>query len=170
MPKAKTTDIVTLERVRELLAYDPATGDFTWRITRGKMNAGEPAGSIWKIGYRFIGIDSRSYLAHRLAWLLMTGAWPTQNIDHINGDRADNRFSNLRDVSQALNVQNQRKPHVDKKSCRLIGATWDKANRNWKAQVIFKKRTVYSARFETAEAAHAAYVEAKRRIHAGCTL
>ena len=161
----------TLEELKGVLSYDGASGIFTWaKHMSPSARAGNQAGSIYPNGYRVIAVDRRDYGAHRLAWLFEHGAWPAGVIDHINGDPADNRISNLRDVAQTSNSQNQRRPHKDKKSCQLIGATWDKSLGNWKAQLTHQKKTIYLGRFATAEEAHAAYVEGKRRIHAGCTI
>ena len=113
-------------------------------------------------------IDEREYSAHRLAWLYVHGAWPTGQIDHINGDRGDNRISNLRDVTPALNTQNQRRAARSNKSSGLLGVT---ANRGrWLAQISIGGKSRNLGRYATPEEAHAVYVAAKRVLHAGCTL
>lgn len=158
-------------RMRELLAYDISTGVFTWRRHHNsRARAGARAGTVYRNGYRVIGIDGRYFGEHRLAWLWVHGRIPEGQIDHINGDRADNRIANLRDVNASVNAQNQRRAHSDKRSCRLIGATWDKWSGRWKAQIITNGKTVFARYFKSAEEAHAAYVEAKRKLHPGCTL
>lgn len=84
----------TAERVRELFRYDPETGIFT-RLVDSPMHrakAGETSASINSQGYAQIRVDGKRYKAHRLAWLHMTGEWPTQQIDHIDGNRANNRW------------------------------------------------------------------------------
>lgn len=106
-----TADL-TAQRLRELLHYDPETGVFTWIASpRKSIAAGAEAGCVPKPGrkgkYIVITIDKSHHYAHRLAWLYVTGGWPTNNIDHKNGDRFDNRFANLRDVSQRVNRENQ---------------------------------------------------------------
>jgi hypothetical protein len=164
--------MLTAERAREVFEYEEATGRLTWRVKMSKRRQiGQEAGCIFKsTGYRYVGVDGHKFTVHRVVWLMVHGAFPSSTIDHINGDRADNRLSNLRDVPHRHNSQNQRRPHEDKQSCKLIGATWDKMWRNWKAQIGHKKKTIYIGRFKTAEEAHAAYLEAKRRIHACCTI
>ena len=162
---------VTAQRLREFLHYDADTGVFTWIVDRSpKTRRGDVAGSIYSNGYRMIGIDWKYTSAHRLAWLYVHGKMPETWIDHINGDKTDNRIANLRDVPPSMNSQNQRRPHADKTSCRLMGATWDKMWGNWKAQLRLKGRTIYLGRFKTAEEAHQAYLEGKRRLHEGCTV
>lgn len=164
------TKIMTAQRVREVLSYDPETGVFTWAVHRSpKARRGDVAGSIYSNGYRVIGLDNRVMLAHRLAWLYVNGVMPTMHIDHINGDKTDNRIANLRDVSRTANMQNRSRVHVDKVSCNLLGATWDKTWGNWKAQLQSKGKTIYLGRYKTAEEAHLAYMEGKRRLHEGCT-
>lgn len=107
--------------VRTFLSYDPRSGDFVWlRRERRHFSCdaqwknwndrypGTIAGSVNLKGYRAIAVLDHIHKAHRLAWLYVTGAWPTQQIDHINGKRNDNRFANLRDVSGAENSRNRR--------------------------------------------------------------
>src|ERR1700719_1662744 len=97
------------DRLRELLSYDPETGVFRWLVRkRQNVKAGDVAGSFDGCGYCKISIDRRAYKAHRLAWLYMTGEWPPAEIDHINMNRADNRFANLRLATRHQNMANQR--------------------------------------------------------------
>lgn len=94
--------MLTAERLRELLSYDPETGWFTWRVTRssnGRADAGSRAGALRSDGYRHVTVDQHKYKEHRLAWLYMTGKWPEADLDHKNNTRDDNRFSNLRAAS-----------------------------------------------------------------------
>jgi hypothetical protein len=95
-----------LERVKELLHYDPATGLFHWKVYRNSQaQAGEQAGCVDSVtGYVRIRIDLRKYPAHRLAVLLMTGQWPEHQVDHRNGNRADNRWVNLRPATSRQNA------------------------------------------------------------------
>lgn len=124
-----------------------------------------------KNGYVFVGIDHHVYTAHRLAWLMSYGRWPESGLDHINGDRADNRLSNLRAVSQAVNAQNQRRAHTDNAS-GFLGVTRvkDSAVRPYVAQITHNGKVRRIGAFETPELAYAAYLEAKRLTHSGGTL
>jgi hypothetical protein len=97
--------MLTAERLRELVHYCQDTGVFTPRVNRG--SAGGKAGNVAPSGYRRLHVDGRLHLEHRLAWLYMTGQWPARHIDHINRCRSDNRFANLRDVTQAENNRNR---------------------------------------------------------------
>ncbi|WBK39668.1 hypothetical protein [Xanthomonas phage L522] len=101
---------LTFEQVDQLLAYDPATGELRWKVARGRhgnaCKAGSVAGSVNSRGYIQVGVHGRLYQAHRLAWLLHHGAWPSQQIDHIDRDRTNNRIDNLRECSNSENQQN----------------------------------------------------------------
>ncbi len=98
---------MTQDELRSLLDYDPLTGVFLWKVSRGgTVRAGEPAGSYSVNGYRKIIVAGRSYRAHRLAWLYVYGEWPADQIDHINRVKDDNRIANLRVVSNGENRAN----------------------------------------------------------------
>lgn len=114
-------------------------------------------------------IDGAAYATHRLVWFYVHGKWPEHEIDHINGDRSDNRISNLRDVPAAINRQNLRTSHKDKIAGPL-GAHFNKVSRKWKASICVNYRHTHLGTFATAEDAHAAYVAAKRMLHAGCAI
>ena len=99
---------ISISWLREVLTYFPESGDFYWTDkaplarTRG-LRAGKPEGK----GYWTIGLKGQGFLAHRLAWFYMTGEWPSQQIDHINRVRLDNRWVNLREASNSLNQRNR---------------------------------------------------------------
>lgn len=166
-PSQKET-LLTAEMVREILNYDPETGVFTWRKSiGGRSSPSAIAGRICQDGWRDIGINGPKYAAHRLAWIYMTGEWPSLYIDHINGDRLDNRFSNLRVVDNTVNIQNQRKANK-RNSVGLLGVTTYKGR--FIAQIGVNKKQIRLGCFSTPEEAHAAYLDAKRRLHPGCTI
>lgn len=153
---------LTVSRLRELLHYDPQTGIFRWRVARRpNIKAGDEAGWLHKDGCRMIGIDQREYKAHRLAWFYMTGHWPVE-IDHRNGARGDNCFENLRELPHALNLQNQRRAKSTNRT-GLLGVTL--FNGTFRAQIMLNGKNIYLGCYPTAEAAHRAYVVAKRRVH-----
>ena len=98
--------VLTAEYVRSILSYDEETGLFTWKVNRRKVRcAGKRAGSYSK-GYIKISIHERGHFAHRLAWLVMTGSFPEGDIDHIDGNRSNNRWANLREASASQNLMN----------------------------------------------------------------
>lgn len=96
-----------ITHLKEILNYNPETGIFTWKSRRPRIRVGQIAGSKNNERYVNIKIDGILYKAHRLAWLYMTGEWPKDQIDHINGIRDDNRFCNLREVTNASNQWNK---------------------------------------------------------------
>ena len=170
-------NLLTADRLRELLAYDPQTGAFTWRLARVAWNGrrviarpGDVAGTVCKNGYRAINIDGTPRLEHRLAFLWMTGEWPEADVDHINGDRADNRWANLRPASRRMNLQNRRGPSSNRKHGHLLGTAWHAKTQKWRALIKHDGRQKSLGYYETEQAAHYAYVEAKRRLHEGCTI
>ena len=163
------TEQITLARLREQLSYDPVSGDFHWVCAdmRGKNSREVPAGGKSSKGYWRIKVGPRYYYAHRLAWLFVNGSWPLGLIDHLNGNKLDNRIDNLRDVRPGVNVQNQRKPSRNNKT-GFLGICAEGVI--FKACIKVDGRTLHLGRFETPEEAHAAYVTAKRTHHEGCTL
>lgn len=165
---------LTAARLRELLHYDPLTGIFT-RLVRTAPNAqaGRIAGGHDACGYLNISVDKRVHKAHRLAWLYVYGHWPLHEIDHINGTKDDNRISNLRDVDRTANGRNFVRVTARNKHSGVLGVTFVRSGglNPWKAAITVSKRRIHIGVYPTIEAAHEAYVEAKRRLHSdGCTL
>lgn len=160
---------LTASRLRGFLQYDPDTGAFTWmrNVSIGKK-AGDAAGGMTAERYIAISFENRTYKAHRLAWLYMTGDWPVGDIDHINGVRSDNRWRNLRDVPRSINVQNQRRAQVHNRA-GLLGVQKRSPGR-YRARIIKGGCAHDLGTFDTPEKAHAAYLAAKRRLHEGCMI
>jgi len=160
--------MLTIERLKHLLHYDPDTGVFTHRVPRKRVIVGTEAGHIDEsTGYRTICIDYKKYYAHRLAYFYVTGVWPSSLIDHRDTDKLNNRFINLRDASRLINQQNVRKAPSNS-STGLIGA--HKKRGKWSSKIRVDGKVVQLGTFDTAQAAHETYVIAKRRLHEGCTL
>lgn len=105
--EAIKAQLLTYERLKELLHYEPETGWFTWRINSAVAKPGDRAGNIHGFGYRQIGLDYKKYLEHSLAWFYMTGEWPKTEIDHINRDKSDNRWANLRAATRSQQGHNK---------------------------------------------------------------
>lgn len=159
---------LTQARLKELLHYDPETGAFTWRVRRGgPATPGSRAGSVTYKGYLYIGIDNERHMAHRLAWLYMTGAWPGDQIDHRDTNKMNNRFANLRLATNSFNGQNRTRAHTGS-ATGVLGVGVRRGR--FIARIRVCGKTVHIGCFSTAEAAHAAYVQAKRELHPGNTL
>jgi hypothetical protein len=150
---------LTAERLRELLIYAPETGRFYWRASRGSAAAGTEAGNADRDGYRVICIAGVRHFAHRLAWLHVHGEHPSREIDHRNGNRADNRIANLRESSRVQNARNatRRNPSGFKGVRRN--------RRKWRAEICVNGRRIYLGNYSTAEQAAEAYDKAARLYH-----
>ena len=141
---------VTQERLKELLDYDPDTGLFTWKVRRSRSAlVGSIAGRVDKEGYICIKVDQKNYYGHRLAMLWMTGEWPSDEVDHINRIRSDNRYGNLRNADRRLNALNN----------NAKGYRWCPTSRKWLA-CLSGKPVGY---FVDERDARAAYLRAKRK-------
>jgi hypothetical protein len=151
-------NVLTAEKLRELLDYAPATGHFYWRKRVGNSYAGKRAGTT-QDGLVRISIGARVYQANRLAWLHVHGRFPEGVVDHINGDRSDNRIANLRDCSHVENARNRK--------CHSISGLKGVVahGRKWKASIAVDGRDHYLGLFTTKEEAGAAYDAAARRLH-----
>lgn len=162
---------LTVHRLRERLSYDPETGVFTWRVRPApNTNVGDVAGSWNGNGYLQVSVDGVQHPLHRLAHLYMEGYWPAGEVDHRDGDKGNNRWLNLRDGTKAINMQNKRKAQANNRSTGLLGAYFDWKRGKFSASIKLGGKSRYLGSFDTAEAAHLAYVEAKRVLHPGCTL
>lgn len=150
---------LTAERLRELLHYDPETGVFTWLRGRNcNAMAGDVAGTVNPKGYVVIFIDRRPYRAHRLAYLYMMNRWPPDEVDHRNGERADNRWTNLRPATRAENARNRRMRST--KAVPFKGVSWSIRDRRFFATIRVNGKQVFLPYRRTAEEAHADYVAA----------
>lgn len=159
---------ITAELIRERLNYDADTGVFTWRTSsRVPSKVGRVAGSHDVRGYLQLRIGGNVLKLHRLVWLHVYGEWPRGQIDHINGVRDDNRLSNLRVVTHAINCQNKRAPLPSNKS-GFLGVSWHAGA--WRATIVLNGKQYHLGRFKTPEEAHYAYLTAKRRLHEGCSI
>lgn len=148
--------MITQAELRARFSYYPQTGEL---IRRTRSNRAVRAGTRNSCGYIRIIIEGKAYLAHRLVWLYVYGEFPRADIDHINGDRADNRIANLRDVPRAVNSGNRHTANRNS-SHGVLGVT--RASNRWMAQISTHGRKQYLGIFDTAEAAQAAYNSAKQ--------
>jgi len=155
--------MLTQQRLKELATYDPETGLFICaKNRRGSRNkVGDILGSITPHGYIEIQFDGKRYYAHRLAVLAMTGALPKKVVDHINQNKADNRWINLRCVSQVENGHNQNRKAKRNKTGFVGVHRWQG---RYRAKIVVNQKQVHLGTFECPELAAAAYNAAKKEL------
>jgi len=153
---------LTAKQLRSILHFDYDTGKFYTH----RSDLRRTIGSVTAYGYMTIQILGTNYMAHRLAWLYDKGAWPKGQIDHINGDKLDNRIENLRDVDQTTNMQNQ-SVLTSNNALGLKGAYFHKKTGKFYSQIRVDGKLLQLGNFKTAEDAHAAYIAAKQKYHKG---
>lgn len=138
---------LTQERLKSLLSYDPDTGIFRWiNSPTNCVKAGQVAGTPNLNGYVRIIIDKKKYYAHRLAWLYVEGKWPKDQIDHINGNRSDNRIANLREVNQKQNSENVLSRTNNTSGER--GVVWLKEKKKWRVQIRHNYKSLYFGNYK----------------------
>lgn len=145
--------MLTFERLRELLDYNPETGSFVWRVSRPGRHAkkGQIAGRVRSSSggkkYRQIHMGSKCYLEHRLAYFWMTGTWPEQEIDHIDGNGENNKWVNIRSVTKSENRKNRRK--YSRNTSGVTGVTFHRLTNKWQASIKVDGRSVYLGLFSS---------------------
>jgi|SRR5262245_17364979 len=141
-------------RLEEALDYNPETGVFLWRLVRANKRAGDVAGNVGPGGYRTITVDYRQYYAHHLAIFFSTGEFPPKgsHVDHINGDPADNRISNLRITTPSVNGLNRRGLNKNN-TTGFRGVYWRKDKKRFEACIHVNGRKRKLGRFTSIEAA-----------------
>jgi len=147
--------MITQSYLQSILNYNPETGLFVWIAKRPKIKVGNIAGGLTDDGYIKIKIDGKKYLAHRLAFLYMTGNLPEFEVDHEDLNRSNNRWLNLRKAERYQNFGNQRKYSNNKSGVK--GVCWDKEANKWLAQIQIKNKKIKLGRFVKLEDAKLAY-------------
>lgn len=156
-----------VDYLRKRFQYDPETGKLYWRPNAAAPRewnsrwAGREAFTARTTGYRIGRLDGKNYLAHRVIWAILTGSWPTHQVDHVNGDREDNRVRNLREVS---NTENARNATVSANNTSGVTGVWHDARRDrWVAEIKVDRRKRHLGSFATLEEAAAARKAAERQ-------
>ena len=138
---------ISIEVLREALSYDPESGQLTWRARPQNHFSSSRERNRWNTrysgalalnhtdpkGYKCGLCNRKALFAHRVAWALAHGAWPAEQIDHINGDRSDNRIGNLREVSSQGNSRNRGIHGNNNSGC--TGVSWHKKKQKWAAYI-----------------------------------
>ena len=156
--------MITAERVREVLDYNPDNGVFTWiKTCSTRAMSGSVAGTRRKNKYIQIRVDKKIYLAHRLAWLHFYGSFPPEEIDHINRVRDDNRIENLRAATKLENMQNL--PKHKRNTSGILGVSRRNETGKWDARIHVNGRDIRLGSYSTIEEAAAIRAEAKAKYH-----
>ena len=158
---------ISQERVKELLTYDPNTGFFTWKVMNSPTGTvGSKAGTITQ-GYRMIGIDGSMFRASRLAFLYMEGYTPENHVDHINRVRDDDRWCNLRHVTQSCNMRNVGNRKDNKSGVK--GVTWDKKVSKWLSRITVNNKMIFVGLHKSLDNAACARLAAEQCLDwSGC--
>ncbi len=162
---------LTQKRLRELLHYDPLTGEFRWRIkTAQHVKVGTIAGSVQSTGYRQIRVkvdgavgNGRLYCASRLAWLYTHSHWPKAELDHIDGNKSNDQLANLREATRLQNMGNIKR--ANNNTSGFKGVFWRNDSRRWRATCSANGKRRSLGSFDTAEEAYAAYCSAAIELH-----
>lgn len=149
-------ELLSVERLREVLDYDPETGVFKWKVKINRnIVVGSTAGGLHPKGYWRIAVDGKRYLAHRLAYLYINGEWPDDQVDHRDRNRINNRWNNLRPASQTQQNGNTNMNKNNSSGAR--GVCWDKSRTKWLAFINVNDRFKNLGRFDEFEDAREAH-------------
>ena len=161
----------TVQAFSMLVNIDPDTGYVTWKAKKANRKAGAEVGMTTDEGYRRTAFNGHYFYVHRFLWAYVNGPIPDgYELDHINGDRGDNRVANLRLCTAKQNKQNMHGAPKNKKSGGALGATWNARHQKWKTQIGLNGKSIYLGYYDTAEEAHTVYMTAKRKLHEFNTL
>lgn len=154
---------LTKKDISELLSYDPESGVLTWKVNKGTKSSGTTAGFVEQAGYVVLGINRRTYKAHRIAWLLYHGVWPDEQLDHIDGNRTNNRIENLRLASCYGNAHNQKR--AKNNSSGYKGVSRHRQSGKWRAMITADGVKHSLGLYQGVEDAASAYSKAAKRLH-----
>ena len=157
---------LTQERLKQVVSFEPTTGIFIRILKAKRAVVGKELGYKKSNGYIALSIDGQKYFAHRIAWLYVYGEFPKHDIDHIDGDRTNNKIKNLRDVSRTENLQNLKIAKSHNKSTGVLGAYLHNCGK-FMSRIKVNKKDVYLGLFDTVEQAQQAYLTAKQQFHKG---
>lgn len=153
---------LTVDLLNHLFEYDKETGNLIWKIQQRGIRKGSIAGTIKSHGYLCVGINYKSYRAHRLIFLMHKGYLP-KTIDHINGDKLDNRIENLRAATVGQN-QHNRKTNANNTS-GYKGVSWNKGCNKWLSQIKLEGKRIHLGYFDNLEEAAEVLRKAREELH-----
>lgn len=162
-PRKSSTVTLSIDRLRFLLHYNRKTGVFTRRVAVAQMKKGDICGTVRLDGYLVFSVDTKLYLVHRLAWFYAYGKWPVGSVDHVDGDKTNNRILNLRQATHSENNQNQIGARRHSKTG--VRGVSKHASGKWLAQLVVGGKHYSLGLHETLDSARIAYEEARRRLH-----
>lgn len=154
---------LTQEQLKQLIVYEPDSGFFYWKKTRGPCLRGSLAGTKTKAGYTQICIKGKAYLAHRLVWLYIHGCFPLHGLDHVNRVKSDNRLDNLRIALPYENHQNLPRFRTNKSGA--VGVCWDKNAKKWRAYIKLHGKLINLGSFDSFDEAKMARASGKIKYH-----
>lgn len=155
--------MITQDRLKAKLSYSPDTGLFTRAVDCGsRFKAGTESGTLSN-GYRQIQVDGKLYRAHRLAFLYMLGEYPKNDVDHIDGDRDNNKWSNLRPATRAENLRNAKIKNTNKSG--FNGVCWSKSRSKWEVHVTVDCVHIFLGEFHCKLDAIAARIRANKKYN-----
>ena len=160
--KIKDKPMITHERLKELVEYDPETGIITWKISHRSVTKGQMAGTIISSGYVRISLDNRFYQRSHLAWFYVKKVWPTKFLDHINGIPTDDRIVNLREATCMQNGCNRTKQKNNTTGFKGVSQVY---GGKYGARIRSNKRIFWLGTFDDPIDAHNAYCEAAKKLH-----
>lgn len=153
---------INVEYLHKLFEY--CDGKLIRRIYMcGRATSGSEAGNLTAKGYLEVKIKDRTYKVHRIIWAMRHGTWPSGQIDHVNGNKSDNRIENLREVTQNQNMWNRGRLCNNKTGYK--GVSKVRSSGRYKAQIKHFGRVICIGTFETPEEAYVAYCDSARRLH-----
>lgn len=163
MAKSTNTPNLTAARARELFDYAPATGTLLWKETGRGRRLDRRAGTIKDTGHLVVSVDYRTYYVHRVIYLMMTGEWPSDEIDHRNCDAGDNRWETLRPATRGQNQRN--KPTPRNNTSGVKGVSWYPSIGKWGAEISVNRKKYRLGFYQRKEDAAAAYAVAALQHH-----
>lgn len=171
MSKIRFTRDLDIGELRDRLKYDEDSGFLYWVKPRSnRVKVGQRAGCLDKThGYWVVSFNNIHQQVHVLIWAMVYGEWPVDCVDHVNGDKADNRLCNLRAATNSQNQQNKKKA-MKNSSTGVLGVFWDKERGLFRAEIRVNGKGKFLGRFTTAKEASEVYLTHKRQLHDYCTI